>query len=174
MPFSNYSAYLARRVGQNSCCCQPGATGPSGPRGPTGAIGGATGPTGPAGPSGASGPAGPAGPSGPPGATGNSGLTGTLGLTGTIWSDYIYWNNQGGTPQWRVGSTGLHIGAHAGEFGPGGTTGAPPLGQGLAATAVGFYAGNLGQLKMLLLMLQEFFKINSKCSLILMNQWKFR
>ena len=119
MSFGNYSSYLARRVGQNNCCCEPGATGPAGPRGPSGADAvGKTGPTGP---------------------TGNSGLTGTLGITGTIWSDYLYWDNQfdPANPQWRVGSTGLHIGAHAGEFGPGGTTGPPPR-QGLAATAVGF------------------------------------
>ena len=118
MSFGNYSSYLARRVGQNNCCCEKGATGATGPQGPSGpAATGGTGPTGPTGP------------------TGNSGLTGTLGITGTLWSDYIYWNNQGGTAEWRVGSTGLHIGAHAGEFGP----------QGLAASALGFYAGYTGQ-----------------------------
>ena len=72
----------------------------------------------------------------PTGATGGGG-SGTLAtLPGTLWSDYLYWDTTpGATAQWKVGSTGLHIGAHAGEFGP----------QGLAGTAVGFYAGYTGQ-----------------------------
>ena len=70
------------------------------------------------------------------GATGPTGPPGAL-PTGLIWSDYLYWDDQFDplNPQWRVGSTGLHLGAHAGEFGP----------QGPGACALGFYAGHTGQ-----------------------------
>ena len=92
MSFGNYSSYLARRVGQNSCCCDTGATGPTGPAGIANLP------------------------------------------TGLLWSDYLYWDDTG-SGEWKVGSTGLHVGAHAGEIGP----------QGLAASALGFYAGHKDQ-----------------------------
>ena len=92
MSFGNYSSYLARRVGQNSCCCDTGATGPAGPAGIANLP------------------------------------------TGLLWSDYLYWDDTG-SGEWKVGSTGLHVGAHAGEIGP----------QGLAASALGFYAGHKDQ-----------------------------
>ena len=94
---------------------QPGATGATGLQGATGATGltGATGAT---------------------GLQGATGATGFLPISGTNYGDYVYWNTNGASGAWTVGSSNITIGSLAGA-----------TGQGLSAVALGNLAGYSNQ-----------------------------
>ena len=140
-------------TGATGPTCATGHTGTTGPTGPTGATGatGHTGTTGPTGPTGATGATGHTGPTGPTGVTGPTGF----GFTGEVWSNYIYWHEQGpgvfppqtpglGGDAWDVGGGKVNIGHRAGQY-MYGAAAYPDWSGNQGAVAIGYAAGSTGQ-----------------------------